>query len=295
MPVVAKIHEGDIGGSDDIDDYIIQAQYENPETELLIGGIFQKRMSQNGMFGNDLSSTILGAGGSVSGNYDVSSWNVYMSQWIESFKLELEVGSSSGKTGLKDAAGNEVEVESLGIALKMAYLPEASPWKGVLNVGYASGDDPTTSKYEGYVFDRNFDVALLMFNHRLGQYDMLRTGLTNGSIPAGQASKTYDTEAISNVIYASLGSTFEWGDRGKYQVGASVTTGFLNKDPLGGGVDSDLGYELNLSMKYKPVERVQWLTRAGILLPGGAFSGGSTNNFGTEPIIGVETKAAIDF
>jgi len=273
----------------------VQAQYENPESDLVIGGIFQKRLANSRFLTNDLTSTLIGNGATASGKYDITTWNLFFSQWIESFKLQVEVSSSSGKTGLKDASNNDIEIEGVGVALRASYEPEASRWKGVFNIGYASGDDPNTSTYEGYVFDRNFDVALLMFNHRLGQYDMLRTGLTNGSIASGDGDRTYDTEAISNVIYASVGTTFQWGHREKFQAGASITTGYLNQDPLGTNVESDLGFELDLSMKYRPIDRVQWITRAGVLLPGQAFRGGSANNFGTEPIIGIETKAAIDF
>ena len=150
------------------------------------------------------------------------------------------------------------------------------------------------------MFDRNYDVAFLMFNHPLGQYDVLRTAYannTNTTVPAGvgravAASAMYDVETISNALFASVGVNYKWAE--KYAFGTQITYGQLNKDPLNSGVDSGLGFEVDLLMKYMPFDGFQWISRVGMLSPGGAFEGG-TNSFTTGTAFGIETKAAISF
>jgi len=300
MPVIAKVREGSLNQNDDVNDIIIHGQYQNPETDLTLGLFYQARRSGSGADSNDAPLPVFG--GIQSGNYEVDFYNFFISQWVNRIKIGLEVGFADGNTGLSTGPGGpEIAHTGLGAAVKVEYLPEASPWSATLDLGYASGDDPATdANYEGYIFDRNFDIAFIMFNHMTGQYDMLRTNYINaGNASSGTpgarppASSTYDIEAISNALYTSVGATYKWAE--KYSFSTQLTYGQLNKDPLNTDVDSSLGFEVDLTLGYQPIEGFQWITRAGLLSPGGAYRGGSANGFATDMIYGLETKAAISF
>ncbi|MCB0377394.1 MAG: hypothetical protein KDD33_02790 [Bdellovibrionales bacterium] len=289
MPVIAKTYEGVLNQEDDVNDYILEANYENPETDLKLGVIYQARRSTSGANSNDSPTTVFGNGGTQQSNYEVDFYNFFVSQWVDSVKVAFEVGFSDGATGIYKN-GSEVNQKGFGAALELDWLPTASNWEAGLDLGYASGDDPSTDNFEGYIFDQNYDVAFLLFNHPMGQADFFRTSYLRDTTT--NASTQYDTEAISNALYASGSVTYKWYQ--KYALESRLTYAQLNKDPLQLDVDSAVGYEIDLTLRYEPFEGFQWINRAGVFLPGAAFEGG-TSNFSADTAIGFETKAAISF
>jgi len=297
MPAIAKTYEGLFDQEDDINDYILHISYENPETELVVGAIYQARRSTSGANSNDTPAPIAGPTAAQNSNYEVDSYNVYVSQWVENIKVSFELGFQSGELGLV-ANGQPVVHDAFGGVLNLSWTPEKSRWGAELDLGYASGDDPSNeSSYGGYVFNRNYDVAFLLFNHPMGQADFFRTAYlrnnaTAGAVTTFAAGNSLDTEAISNTIFASAGVHYRWAE--KYDIEGRFTYAMLDKDPLQTNVDLDVGMELDLSLKYEPFKGIQWINRAGVFLPGAAFRGG-TNNFSTNTAIGIETKAAITF
>lgn len=292
MPVIAKSYEGNLNLEDDVNDYILQVNYGNPETDLEVGFIYQARRSTSGANSNDVPINLV-TGGTQTTNYEVDSYNVFVSQWVDEIKVAFELGFHSGNTGITNASNIEVAHDAFGGVLELEYAPESSSWGFNLDLGYASGDDPATdNKYEGYIFDRNYDVAMLLFNHPMGQADFFRTAYVRDTTQA--AANTFDSEAISNTIFASGGVHYKWGE-GKYDLETRLTYAQLNKDPLNANVDSGAGFEVDLSLKYEPFKGFQWINRAGVFLPGAAFEGGAANNYSTDSAFGLETKAAISF
>jgi len=299
-PAFGKVVENDPGFGDDIDDYMFTLMYENPETDLKLGVMYRQRHA--GRHGNDIpGAPVFGDGASVSpqgaapfkGEY----WNIFFQRWIgDSFKIGVEIASQKGKTGVTSAAG-EVELDAYGAALEMDWIPKTSSWNFGMKAGVASGDDPSTpSSYEGFQFDRNYDVAFIMFNHPVGQYDIFRTAAnrvvpatTIQQLPASRA----DEETISNVLYLAPNMKYKWNDKFDTQLG--LTYARLNSDPvLGRSVDKSVGFEVDISATYKPFQNVLWVNRVGILAPGPAFeAGGQFPN--PKTTYGLETKAAITF
>jgi len=297
MPVIAKVVENDLGFSDDIDDLMVQLMYENPDSELKLGVMYRQRHA--GRHGNDAPGTpVFGDGTSVtalgSAAFEGEYWNLFFQRWIgSSFKVGFEVASQSGETGVL-ATGVPVEIDGYGVALELDWIPKESSWNASLKAGVASGDDAnTTNKYEGFVFDRNYDVAFLLFNHPIGRYDVFRTGAdhltsSNGQVPSRQA----DVEAISNVMYIAPSFKYKWSQKFDTQLG--LTYAQLNSDPLAGvSVDKAVGFEVDITLTYKPYDNVQWVNRVGIFSPGAAFEGAGA--FETDSVWGLETKAAITF
>ena len=299
MPVLAKTYEGLLAQEDDVNDYILQVNYANPETDLEFGLIYQARRSTSNPNSNDTPTGLIAGTGSIQqDNYEVDSYNVFVSQWVDSVKVAFEVGFMSGATGLVVNAA-EVSHDAVGAAVEMDYDPEGSNWGFELDLGYASGDDPSTENtYEGFVFDQNYDIAFLLFNHPMGQADFFRTaylrntaaGAVAPTVPS--ANEQFDVEAISNTIYASLGVHYRWAQ--KYDFQTRLTYAQLNKDPLNSNVDSNAGFELDLGLTYEPFKGFQWVNRMGVFAPGDGFRGG-TNEFSANTAFGFETKAAISF
>lgn len=293
MPILGKVNEGNLGGEDDVNDYILHVQYENPETDLALGAIVEWRVATNtGTDSPTGANGYGGAGSSVTNSYKHQLSNLFVSQRSGDFKIGVEAGFQSGKTGVRNGAGPEVDINGYGIAAEIGYKKPDSAWDWSLKAGVASGDDPgTTNKHEGYVFDRNYDVAMLMFNHPLGGFDALRTSLNRDvTVPP---SSTVDEEAVSNVLYVSPRFQHQWKERTAW--GGSLTYATLDAAPIAGAsVGSNLGFEVDLNLTYKPYERLTWTTEAALLFPGDAWKGG-TSNLENKFAYGISTKAAISF
>lgn len=175
LPIIAKGNEGVVGEEDDVNDYIIQVQYENPETELSLGILYQIR---NWTYaGNDYPNPNTnsnpadptpnpGAGTrGDGGNSNLVS--LFSSQKAGDFTIGFEANFLSGDTGLRTPGGAGISQNSYGIAAELGWRPTDSKFLGGLKAGFASGDDPGTAEvYEGFTFNRNYDVAMLLFKDR---------------------------------------------------------------------------------------------------------------------------------
>ncbi len=295
-PTIAKVVEGDLAGGDDIDDYMIEVMYENPDTELKLGAMYRIRhagasgnVAPFGVFGDGTTSPLGSAG--FEGEY----LNLFFSRWVgDSFKISLEAATQEGETGVVPTAGGAVTMDAYGVALEIDWMPKTSAFHWGLKAGVASGDDANTvNTYEGFIFDRNYDVAFLLFNHPMGQFDVFRTAaLKTPQSATNLASSRADEEAISNVMYVSPHFKYKWSD--KFDTHFGLTYAQLNSDPISGTtVDKAVGFEVDITLNYKPYDNVQWVNRFGIFSPGAAFEGGGT--FDPETVYGLETKAAITF
>jgi len=291
-PLMGKVNEGELGAEDDVDDYIVHVQYDNPESELSLGFIYDVRQ----VLGNDAPAGYFGAGFSRTGSFSNNLMGFFLSQKALSWlRTSVEADILSGDTGIVNTATQaKTSLNAFGVAAEFAYLPSAeSKWGANVKFGLATGDDPgTTDVYEGFAFSRNYDVGMLMFNHPLGRADFMRTGMIRDV--QTKASNQIDTEAISNVLY--FAPSMQYRMKENLSFGGTFVYGMLNKDPIGGGADTakNLGFELDLNVTYKPMERLTWITEAGFLLPGDAWKGG-TSAFENKFAYGVISKAAISF
>jgi hypothetical protein len=300
LPMIGKVNEGRLNRTDDMTDFMIQMQYENPESDIEMGVFYQMRKA--GDQASDAPTPAAASGGVLGGvgalndaEMDMRLVNVYALKDTDRFRLGLEASFQSGETGVRTASGEKVTYDGFGVAAEFEYRPEASNWKYGLKAGTASGDDPTTDgKFEGFIFDRNYDVAFLMFNHPLGQADFLRTGLVTGTVrdATTNAVNSPDTEAISNVVYVSPTIKYAFSDR--WSLDNTITTGFLGTNPIAGrSVAKDLGYEWDISVNFSPRKGVMWVNTAGLLFPGSTWKGDGL--YDSSFAYGFTTKAAISF
>jgi hypothetical protein len=309
FPMIGKANEGRLDTNDDLTDYMIHVQYDNPESDLEMGVFYQIRKggdaSGDAPAGSATQPALLGGvNGNNKGEVDTRTANIYALRDTERFRLGLEASFQSGNSGVLTTGNEKVTWAGFGVAGEFEYRPEGSKWKYGLKAGIASGDDPTTeTKYEGFIFDRNYDIAMLMFNRPLGQYDVLGTRIVTG-VPRMKANGTVDqadpsgdvnapdVEALSNAVY--LAPSFKYSLNDRWSVNNTFATGWLNSGQIANkSVSKDLGYEYDLSVSFSPRKGVMWVNQAGLLFPGDAFKGGG--QYDSSFAFGLTSKAAISF
>lgn len=301
MPMIAKVSDQTVAQGEEVQDIIIDALYNNPETESAIGVMHQTRSSSN--TSNDApTNQIGGTGATLSGAWKTQNVNIYFARGFEDVKFKVEAGFASGSTGILRTNNEEVSLNGYGIALEADFPRPESKLHYTLRAGVASGDNPSTTNYEGFQFHRNYDVALLMFNHPLGKYDLLRSAAQRSPARCGTGvcapfatDEALDDEAISNVIYVSPKVVYNINE--KWDWVNTFTWAQLQTNPLSDqniDVAKDLGFEWDTGAVYRPYEKVMWVNELGLLFPGSAWAGGS-NDFGKGFTYGFTSKAVISF
>ncbi len=300
LPMYGKPSESFINRNDDVSDYMIQMQYENPDTDIELGIFYQVRKGSNQASdgptpaNTDPVGSVLGGPSSTnSGRIDGKQVSLYALKDSETLRLGVEATFQSGESGVVTSSGDNVTWNGFGVAGEAEYRP-GGKWKWGVKAGSASGDDPATGgKFEGFIFNRNYDVAMLMFNRPLGQDDFLRTRLVTGAVRDNDGNiQRADVEAISNVLYFAPSVKYSLGQR--WSIENSIITGFLSDQPLNGkSVANDLGYEWDIALTFSPRKGVSWVNQAAMLFPGDAWSGES--QYDSSFAFGLTTKAAISF
>lgn len=291
MPQLGRKQASDFGQGGTISTMGIQAQYENLENKSLIGVYVESVKGSKEVL--DYTPGQIAAynatGPAVSG-FDLQRTNFVLGRGFDSFGFKLEAGFQSGQTGLT-ATNGDVKLNGYGIAAEL-YFPRAeSKWDYTLKMGMATGDDTGSAEFGAFAFNRNYDVAMLMFNHRLGQEDFLNTNvIKDGNLSLGNSA---DDEAISNAMYLSPTVGYKWNDR--VDLRNTLVYGQL-LNVVQNSVDSSkaLGLEWDIEVVYRPTERIQWVNQLGFLFPGEAFKNG-TSGYENKFTYGFASKAAISF
>ncbi len=286
MPIISKVYDENPQQGSDITDQIFIVQYEHPESGSSIGMFNQNRSGKSGI--NDAPIDALN-GDHIGGGFSYRNINVYFAKTFENFDFKLEGGFLKGSSGVFNASGEDISLNSYGVAFELNTL-KAPKYNWSIKAGVASGDDPNTRDFEGYGFNKNYDLAFLMFNHRLGQMDFLKTKVWGSSTNTATA---LDDETISNALY--LSPTVSVAVTDKIELKHTVTMARLLQSVNLTNVNSkEFGFEYDLTAIYSPQDRVQWINQLGLLMPGSAFAGGDLglpHNF----TYGIVSKAAISF
>jgi hypothetical protein len=298
MPILGKVSDYSVAQGQEVQDVIWNAEYNNPETESAIAIMHQTRTSSDSS--NDAPAGSFTNGATVTGRWNTQNIGIFLSRGFEDLKFKIEAGFESGNTGMS-TNGNEISLNGYGIALEVEVPQPQARWHYNFRAGIASGDNPTTTNYEGFHFNRNYDVAFLLFNHPLGRYDIFRSYVQRGPDRLHNTGKPYatdealDDETISNAIYVSPKAVYNIND--KWDWTNVLTWAQLQTNPLadqGVDVDKDLGFEWDTGVVYRPYEKVMWVNELGMLFPGSAWAGGS-QNYGKGFTYGFASKAVISF
>ncbi|MGZ3771165.1 MAG: hypothetical protein ACXVCP_07635 [Bdellovibrio sp.] len=300
MPVLSRKQSNGFGQGGTISALGFQLQYENKESQSLIGVYKENTKGVNAVLDYGTGQVAAFGGDAVTSNLDIERTNFVLGRGFDSFGFKLEAGFESGETGIT-RAGQDVRLNGYGAAAEL-YFPRAeTKWDWKVKLGMATGDDASSADFSGYAFNRNYDAGMLLFNHRLGRRDFLNTNAYRPSISSADATaanlpdvgNSADDEFISNAFYLAPSVGYQWNDR--LDLRNTVVYGQL-LSTVKNSVDSskDLGLEWDIELVYKPSERIQWVNQLGVLFPGGAFKNGADgleNGF----TYGFASKAAISF
>jgi hypothetical protein len=299
MPIIAKSYDYSVAQGREVSDLIWNLDYNNPDTESQIGVFHQTRTSS--LESNDIPYSLYGGTG-IQGGSSIQQVGLYLSRGFEPVKIKFEAEFQSGNTGVvRD--GEDVKANGYGMVLDLDFPRPESKFAWNVKLGLVSGDNPETKNYEGFALDRNFDVAMLMFNHPMGKYDLFRTGvqrspnrLTCTTSPCGTyaTDEALDEEAISNVLFVAPKVNYKFAEKWDWQ--NRFTWAQLQNKPLAGeDVSKDVGFEWDTAFIYKHTENIQWVNEVGFLFPGAAWAGQSTQNYGKNFTYGITSKAAFSF
>lgn len=288
MPMISRVSQKDFGRGVTVSDETFVFEYKNKDNGAEAGVVQQTRKST--FDSNDGAAAV--SGSTVVASWSTKTVNLFLGRSWESFKFKMEASFLTGETGLQ-VAGENININAYALAAELLFPAlNEEKWEYGLKMGYASGDNPTTTVYEGYQFDRNYDVAMLLFNHRMGSADFLTTGIThtNAGLTVGNSA---DDEAIGNAMYFAPSGKYTWND--KLDVRTTLVYAQLVTNPtLSLDTSKDLGTELDIELIYKPRERVIWSNGVGVLFPGQAWKDGASD-FKNGTNFGFTTKAAITF
>ena len=300
-PMLARVVQNDFGGGV-ANDQIFLFEYDNKDIGAKAGVLHQTRVAGAGNNDAYISNAVklYPSGNSVIGGFKEQTINLFLERKWSAFEFKIEASFLTGDTGIANAAGDEIKLNSYAVVAEALKPAQESKWEYGAKFGVVSGDNPDTqASYEGYQLDRNYDLGMLLFNQRMGYAgdDVIGTrplhanDNSNGNKLSIQNS--VDDEAVSNAMFFAPSFKYLYDDKidmkytAVYAQAMTNANGFTN-------FSKDLGLELDAELIYKPRERVIWSNSIGYFMPGSAWSAGS-NNRDTKANFGFASKAAITF
>lgn len=294
FPMYGKIREGDAELDDDIQEWMLQVGYENLDTDLELGIFASKKKSNPGGLDVTAATDIYNQTGSTvtaNSKLDVTTINIFAKKRVGQFVFKVESSMQSGSTGLYNAGSESIELDANALVGEINYESKGSTDYN-LKAGMITGDDRSSKDYEGYLVDRNFDVALILFNYQLGTSGSSDNIGNEKYIRATTVGEKADVGYLSNTMFVSPGFHWRWSD--KTGMKGRLTWAQLEQEQYA-GQSKDLGYELDASFYYRPYERVTLQLDTGYLFTGKAFAGDPSSPQQTENAYAIMTKAAISF
>lgn len=314
MPMMGRPYQQSLAAGSMATDVMWNIEYNNPDTKSIVGVFYQTRTADklvnDGTNIFNATTAAKYAGASAGGTWGTQLVSIFLSRGWDGFDFKMEGGFNGGSTGIETTAKEDIRMNGYGLAVEMDFPRPEGKTEWSIKTGIASGDNPETANFEGFMFHRNYDVGMLMFNHPMGKYDIFTTNLQRSRAacttpPCGFYSndQAADEETLSNVFYIAPTLKYRIGERWTWKntlLWAQVNQNSLaaTLDPNTGDkvsdVKKDLGFEWDTGLVYQPHERVQWINELGLLSPGGAWKGGALN-YENQFNYGFTSKAAISF
>lgn len=206
-------------------------------------------------------------------------------------RLELEAVGVFGGGDLNTGA-NDISIMAFGAMLDAGWQGE----KLGLGVqgGLATGDaDPTDAKLRTFSFDRDHNVALMLFEEPMPTLAAAVPNETNEGRDYGAA---LTGDGVSNALYLRPSARYEVlpGLVGE----VAWITGALAKGPANTEGRKGFGHEFDLSVRYDPVPHVWAQGTVGLLIPGPYYSGYEHEDLGGDfdaPAIGARLVGTVEF
>ena len=259
--LLSKVLESNLNRqSDDMTLYETYLHYNQPEKDMDVGAMYTfMRQSVNFV--------------------KLSIIDLYAKKKYKKIRAGVELVTSLGSPGSLKGS----QAAQLGLATELAYdwTPSISTF---LNLGYASqADIDRGGRLQLFAFDRNYDIAFLMFNQPMGSISA-QTGISASSDP--------DTNALFGAYYLNLAGAYHFNDRIGTKLGFTTAQSPL---PLVAGGGKFYGQELDATLWYHFVENWNLGVDAGVFMPGNLYEGDPTNKAKIDPAYGVQAYTTISF
>lgn len=286
-PIIAKANKTDYSSANSLTDFGLLLDYRAGDQKSALSVYKETRNGSQASISGPIPS--MGSARSIGTNVELERTSFYFMRDLDWMKFSLEGGFQSGQTGYVDSLNSPVRWNGWGIATEFLFPKLSDKTSLVFRSGLATGDDPQTGDYEGFFFNRNYNLGALLFNHRLGKLDLLGTRPFKST--ALNIGETIDDEYLSNAFYISPKLTHYYSDRIEMQytaVWAQLATNSTNSASF----SKDLGIEFDVDVVYKPTDRLRWINELSVLFPGVAF-GNNGDSYST--IYGLSSRAAVSF
>lgn len=293
MPSLGRKQSTGFGQGGSVTTMGFQLQYESEENKSLLG-IYQEttkgvKEALHYTQGTATSQVESYGGDSVNSNMNIQRTNFVLGRGFDAFDFKFEAGFQTGETGVTTGT-KDIGLNGYGLAMEFNVPAKESKWDYRVRLGMATGDD-SSNDFGGYAFNRNYDVAMLLFNHRLGQKDFLNTNVVkDGAMGIGNSA---DDESISNTFYFAPSVNYVWSERIDLR-NTLVYAQLMQTQNSSVDSSKDLGLEWDIDVVYKHSDRIQWVNQVGLLFPGEAWKNGN-DNLDKGFTFGFASKAAISF
>jgi hypothetical protein len=206
-------------------------------------------------------------------------------------RAELEVVGVFGGGDL-DTGATDVTIMSFGGMLNARYSMDKLDIG--LEGGFATGDaDPDDDKIHTFTFDRDHNVALILFEETL---PTLATNVQNESNGGRTTDAALTGDGLSNVLYLRPSVKYHLLPQATAEL--SWFTGTLAAGPETTAGRKGYGNEFDLSVRYDPHPHVWVKATAGVLLPGKYFSEYEDPDYGgnfDKPTFGGRLIGTVEF
>jgi len=156
-------------------------------------------------------------------------------------------------------SGNSAQAWGLAVQATYNWTPSFDAY---VKTGYASGPEiGNPAELTLFAFNRNYDIALIMFNQGVGAIPA-QTGVSAMSNP--------DANAIANAIYANVGANYTLNDRIGFNFNYATATAV---EALTGGGETFYGQEVDFGVWYQFVENLKISGETGVFIPGNLYKG----------------------
>lgn len=205
-------------------------------------------------------------------------------------RVELEAVFQYGKgdLALGDIVYEDQEVLAGGGAFKAGI--DVLPFGGEVEVGLATGDkDTTDDTWRTFSFDRDHDVALLLFEETMPTFRPT-SAVADTPVFGEDTSLAVTGNGVSNAFYIKPGGYFDPLDNLRLRLDFIAARTLV--DPLQeelSAEDMHLALEIDFGARWLLYENFELGARVGVMFPGPRFEPT------TDPVFGTEFRAMIRY
>ncbi|MCO4745716.1 MAG: hypothetical protein KC912_13065 [Proteobacteria bacterium] len=300
----AGIWQNDGLGLDaDFGDTADRAQVEYRFDEAVYASLAYDTHAENFINHSDDTHVISGIAGYLTETVDAGVYLQYRmapSRNLQVFSADLALATSLGPLsidleaigmlGSGDFGGglNDVKLSAAGGVLDLGL--DLKPLRVGVEGGFGTGDgDESDQAVHTFTFDRDFDVALMMFEQPMPRLQATVPSEANGGLSYDEA---LTGNAMSNVMYLrpSVGYTF------REDLSADVMLIAARTAKLDSDADrSGYGLEADARVIFEPTEHLELAGTAGLFMPGKFYKNADTDLDFSAPTVGFELNTRIRF